>query len=269
MKVFQELVVKVNLKDLSIIIPLGSEEGNWSGLLEDLTAAIRVLIGDAQKERPEVLWVGTTEEPSEDRQVLLSDVVDALPFDARWVSSLEGRAQQLNRGAREARGEFLWFLHADTRLEKKTLQNLLYSLAEDPTALHYFNLRFLSDGPKAMGLTSAGVWFRSHFFKVPFGDQGFCISRELFFKLKGFPEEAPFGEDHLFVWTARRSGVGLHCVGSSIATSARKYHQLGWVRLTSRHFYLTWKQAIPQAWIMVKEQTQDRFKKRKTLKEEV
>jgi GT2 family glycosyltransferase len=67
---------------------------------------------------------------------------------------------------------------------------------------------------------------------MPFGDQGFCISKTLFHEIGGYPEKAPYGEDLLFVWKAKETGVKLHHVPSKLITSARHYQETGWFKLT-------------------------------------
>jgi GT2 family glycosyltransferase len=81
---------------------------------------------------------------------------------------------------------------------------------------------------------------------MPFGDQGFCLRREIWERLGGFDTHASYGEDHLFVWKARRAGVPLRPTGGTLRTSARKYQERGWLRTTARHLHLTATQAFPE-----------------------
>lgn len=164
----------------------------------------------------------------------------------RFISTQKGRGKQLNAGARAAKKEFLWFLHADSRLTRNTFESLCTSLNTNSHALHYFNLEFLKDGPSLMKLNTIGCWIRSHLMGVPFGDQGFCISRKNFRKVGGFPENVKYGEDHLFIWHAKQKGIPLRCTGGTIKTSARKYKDRGWVRTTLSHARLWTKQAFPE-----------------------
>jgi GT2 family glycosyltransferase len=152
----------------------------------------------------------------------------------------------MNAAARAARRRYLWFLHADTRFGPGVLAALRRSLAAEPEGLHYFDLGFAPGGPALMPVNAAGVWVRSRLLGMPFGDQGFCLSRRVFARLGGFDEEASYGEDHLLVWKARRAGVPLRCAGARLLTSARKYQERGWLATTARHLYLTYKQALPE-----------------------
>lgn len=198
----------VTFKNISIIIPVGPGENALTTLLEDLR-------------------------PIERNAELI-------------VVRGSSRPKQLNEGARKATRDFLWFLHADSRLVPKTLTALLESLGKDPHALHYFNLRFFPGGPPLMLINEIGCWIRSHILGIPFGDQGFAIAKETFGTSGGFPENVPYGEDHLFVWRVRQKRIRLRCTGASLYTSARRYAETGWLKLTWDYACLWTRQAWPE-----------------------
>ncbi len=156
------------------------------------------------------------------------------------------RAQQLNQGATRAQRKFLWFLHADSRFTKDTTTALLHALNNHPEALHYFRLRFLPDGPPLMFLNELGCRIRSNLIGAPFGDQGFCISRENFARCGGFTEDVAYGEDHVFVWKAHQHGIDVRPTGGSILTSARRYREQGWLNTTWRYHRMWTAQAKPE-----------------------
>lgn len=220
--------------DLSVIVPVGKGDRAWKALLDDLATL---------PAETEVLFVAADDG---DFKELQSQAATWIPATVRCVGSPPGRARQLNAGALASTRSFLWFVHADTRLDRDALEVLARAMVASPDALHYFDLRFRSDGPAWMRLNEVGVRVRSHWMGMPFGDQGFCVSREVYERVGGFPEDVPYGEDHVFVWRARQKGVRLRCTGVTIATSARKYAQRGWVQTTAKHFVLTYKQAIPE-----------------------
>ncbi|HUG17832.1 MAG TPA: glycosyltransferase family 2 protein [Planctomycetaceae bacterium] len=225
---------------LSVLIPLAPGENSWRDLISDLES-----VGTCA----EILFVVTTEERAHLEDELAQ--LDLAPA-VRTISAPPGRAAQLNAGASAAEGEFLLFLHADSRVSATAWAALLNSLDRHPDRLHYFNLRFQTDGPRWMPLNAWGVWFRSHWFKLPFGDQGLCLKAEQFRQIGPFDESVPYGEDHVFVWTARIHGMRLRCTGASIETSARKYRDHGWLRTTLRHLWLTIRQAVPNWWRLVR-----------------
>ena len=225
---------------VGIVIPVGPGDLAWRDLLAQLAAQLTPAL--------EVILVATAPEPPDFAQFR---PVTVMPSRWRWLIGPTGRAAQQNHGAASASSHFLWFLHADSGLEADALAVLWQRLSADSSALWYFDLHFLPDGPRLMWLNALGAQLRSRLLGMPFGDQGLALSRESFARLGGFREDARYGEDHLLVWAARRSGVRLRSVGRPIHTSARKYQQQGWLRTTLSHFRLTWKQAIPQylAWL--------------------
>jgi hypothetical protein len=224
------------LNYISVIVPVGPTEQNMGAILRSLSALPRgaeIIFCFCKNARHSQVW----------RQA-----IDAkLPCRVSRVFSEAGRARQQNVGAKKANRAFLLFLHVDSELNAEALDRLAVSIFTEPEALHYFDLRFLPDGPSLMRINEAGVWLRSHLLGIPFGDQGFCLSRASFFRLLGFDEETEFGEDHLLVWKTRRAGIRLCCSKGVIATSARKYAQHGWGYTTLMHGWLTARQAIPEA----------------------
>ncbi len=173
--------------------------------------------------------------------------------DAEIIIMSEGtRAKSLNTGAAQAGRKFLWFLHVDTVLPENAIAALEKSLQEHEGHLHYFGLKFSEGGPALMGLNAFGANLRSLLFGAPFGDQGLCVRKDLFFKTGGYPENAAYGEDHLFVWHAKRHGIKLACVPATLETSARAYKEKGWFGLTLKRQYLWIRQALPQWWKLVR-----------------
>lgn len=154
------------------------------------------------------------------------------------------RAQAMNIGAAKAKGDFLWFVHADTILIDAHIAALKLAISNHPDCLHYFELSFQEKGITA--LNSFGANLRSRLFGLPWGDQAFCLSRSIFKKLGGYNETAPYGEDHLLVWKARQEKVKLNHIPLAIKTSARQYKKEGWANLTLKRQYLWIKQAIPE-----------------------
>ena len=227
-----------SLPTLTVIIPLAVGETHWPHLAADLSEQL--------SDESNVLFASPQNAP-----VDLEDTIRSRRFRAEWLTTRPGRAAQMNDAAEAASSAFLWFLHADTRLPNGCVTRLLEALDRRPHELHYFGLRF-HDGPRWLRMNECGVAIRSRLFGLPFGDQGFCIAREAFLRLGGFDEQAPYGEDHLFVWKARRSGVRLHQIKCDLLTSGRKYAEHGWLRTTARHLRLTIEQALPELALSLK-----------------
>ena len=157
--------------------------------------------------------------------------------------SNQSRAKSLNSGAAEASGEWLWFVHADSRISTDSLQALEQSLKHYPDALHYFDLAF---DKGFLGGNALGANLRSRILGIPFGDQGFCIKKSLFKDLSGYCEETAYGEDLLFVWQAHQAGIKLRRIPSKLLTSGRKYQQQGWLKLTLLYQWRWILMSLPQ-----------------------
>ncbi|MGH8110393.1 MAG: glycosyltransferase [Rhodanobacteraceae bacterium] len=163
----------------------------------------------------------------------------------RVCTSAAGRARQMNVGAQAARGRWLWFVHADSRLRARTLPALETFLASNNDALGYFDLRY-RDGPTLAHLNALGANLRARWFGLPFGDQGLVLPAAWFARLGGYDEGAGYGEDHLLVWHARQAGLPLRRLAATLESSARKYTEHGWWCTTTRHLRLTVRQAWPE-----------------------
>jgi rSAM/selenodomain-associated transferase 2 len=222
----------MSMTSLSVIVPLAPGETEWQGLLAQLTAL---------PDGSEVI-------------VVAADEVSR-PAPPHWPSGLRyrecraapGRARQQNLGARIASGHWLWFLHADSRLQPDTLRVLQRFVRQGIDALGWFRLAFRRDGPRLTALNAAGANLRARWLGLPFGDQGLVLPRHCFELLHGFDEQAPYGEDHLLVWAVHRAGLPLCRIPATLETSARKYRMHGWLATTWRHWRLTAAQAWP-AW---------------------
>jgi len=211
--------------DCSILIPVGNhEKTGLSKLLDEL----KTLYPQA-----EIICVGTKDSPS------------SLPSGVKWLKTEKGRARQMNEGAKEASHSFLWFLHADSQVQIENVQALKQALKANPESLSYFDLSF-TDGDFRLKINAWGAWFRSRIFGLPFGDQGFVLSKKLFWDLGGYDESAPYGEDHLLVWAAKKQGVPLNPLKVPLGTSARKYLTQGWLKTTFHHVFLTYLQAFKE-----------------------
>ena len=254
--------------NISVVIPLSPKEDEWQSLVDSLYDISEIseiilvssktpLLSRAQTESGSDTGSGKTvilsaceESPEIFRQAQYDNELDTAiksRYDIKIITSPKpGRAEQMNLGASEATGEYIWFLHADSRLNDTTLPSLLASIKSNPDALHYFNLGFYDNKSRFMKLNEAGAKFRSNILKCPFGDQGFCIRKELFDKIGGYPESLPYGEDHVFVWHARQQGIKIRPTGTKLLTSARKYNSGGWFKVTITHQYLWLKQVIPE-----------------------
>lgn len=170
--------------------------------------------------------------PGEAAQRELLD--DLKPLSSEIITASAGtRAKSLNQGASKSQRNYLWFLHADSRVTQSNINALELAIKSKPNALHYFDLAFAGSG--MFSLNAGGANIRSRLFKLPYGDQGFCVSKEVFNDLGGFPQQLPYGEDLLFVRVAKKNRIPINRIASKLVTSPRKYKQQGWLKLTLLH----------------------------------
>lgn len=141
---------------------------------------------------------------------------------AELVQSAPSRGGQLRCGAEAAGGEWLLFLHADTRLPEGWTDTVKAHLETGRPAC--FRLTFDAKGA-APFLVAGWANLRSRLFKLPYGDQGLLISRQEYASVGGYPG-IPLMEDVAMV---RKLGARLIILPLAITTSAARYRREGWM----------------------------------------
>jgi rSAM/selenodomain-associated transferase 2/rSAM/selenodomain-associated transferase 1 len=145
---------------------------------------------------------------------------------ARVASSPPGRAVQLNRGADMAKGDVLFFLHADTHPPDHFVEWVFRILMNQGTIAGAFRFKTDLDHP-LMKVIEIMTNIRSRVFSMPYGDQGLFLSKKGFDALGGFPD-VPIAEDLHFVRRLSKHGR-IHIAPVPAVTSARRWRQKGFV----------------------------------------
>ncbi len=152
---------------------------------------------------------------------------------AHVVAAPRGRGPQLAAGAAAATGDWLLFLHADSR-PAAGWRAAVAAFAEDPRNRQragYFRFRLDDDHPAARRLEALVAW-RNRVFALPYGDQGLLLSRDFYDALGGFPP-LPLMEDVALV---RRIGRRrLVALDPAVVTAADRYRRDGWLRRPLRN----------------------------------
>lgn len=197
---------------ISVIIPVMNEAPRLQQLLPALAGrlesgqAIELLVVDG----------GSTDGSGE----------TALAHGARLLTADRGRAVQMNAGAREARGDILYFLHADSLPPAGFDRHILGAMARGPVA-GCFRLRF----HPPHGLLDLCAWFTRY--NLPLcrgGDQSLFVPRPWFEALGGFDERFRIYEDNEFIGRLY-SNYRFTVLPQEIVTSSRRYEEVGVLRL--------------------------------------
>ena len=165
------------MSKISIIIPTINEANNLPLLLSDLSSI--------QKEG-EIIIVDCG---SEDKTIDIANIYGAKVF----ISKERNRGLQLDIGAKNSKGEWLIFLHADTRLTHDWFKKINSFLKGNKNIIYYFEFK-INHKKIIYRVLEILVNIRSKFFKQPYGDQGLIIHRNTYFKNNGF-SKIPLMED--------------------------------------------------------------------------
>ncbi|MDF1719110.1 MAG: TIGR04283 family arsenosugar biosynthesis glycosyltransferase [Minwuia sp.] len=206
------------MTDLSIIIPCLNAAGTLGPVLDAVEGAptVEIIIVDGGS------GDGT------------ADVAEGR--GATVLASAQGRGQQMRAGAVAARGPWLLFLHADTRLDPGWRLAAISFMA-DPDNLGRaaaYRLLLDSDHPAARRVERLVAW-RCRLFGLPWGDQGLLIHRDFLAMLGGYPDQ-PLMEDVALVRRIGRRRLTL--LDAAATTSAVRYDRDGWLRRPLRNLTL-------------------------------
>lgn len=146
---------------------------------------------------------------------------------ARVLSCLKGRSRQMNTGAREARGDVLLFLHADTELPQGAGDAIEKSLADPAVIGGRFRLRLDQPG-WPYRVIAGGVNTRDRLFRGFTGDQAIFIRTSVFNRLGGF-KDIPLLEDLDLSGRMCRAGKVVR-LPLYVVTSARRWQKNGLFR---------------------------------------
>jgi rSAM/selenodomain-associated transferase 2 len=162
-------------------------------------------------------------------------VAIAAAAGARVVRSPRGRGAQLAAGAAVARGEWLLFLHADTRLDPSWCDAVERFIANPASSARagYFAYRLDDDAAAARRLERMVAW-RARVLGLPYGDQGLLVTRDFYRRLGGFPPLALMEDVALARRIGRRNLVALD---AAALTSAARYRRDGYAPRMLRNVF--------------------------------
>jgi rSAM/selenodomain-associated transferase 2 len=152
---------------------------------------------------------------------------------ARLQRSDAGRGRQMNAGARDANGEWLLFLHADSTLPGGWLAAI--AGLESEVIGGWFQFALDDRAWQARVVERLTAW-RVSWLGLPYGDQGVFVRRRVFDQLGGF-REWPLMEDVDFVRRLVRAGR-VTSLPLRLATSSRRWRRDGWFRRSWKNLAL-------------------------------
>ncbi len=204
---------------LSIIIPTLNESNNLPSLISDLSE----IDNDS-----EILVIDST---SEDKTKDIASI-----YGTRFYkTNIRNRGIQLNYGANRAKGDWLLFIHADSRLNFNWSTEIKDLIKKHSNVIYFFKFKVDSKLLKYR-LLEFFVNLRCLIFSSPYGDQGFLISKKNFNNYGGF-KNIPLMEDFDFI---RRIKQKKYLIGlkTPIYTNSRKWNNKNFVLQSIKNWNL-------------------------------
>ncbi len=203
--------------NITVIIPTLNEEALMEGALERLGPPgpdLEVIVADG----------GST-----DQTVKISR-----GLGARVVITAPGRGAQMDRAAKEATGDVLLFLHADTTLPARWREAVERALWQPDVVGGAFRL----------SIGAPGLWFRvvefvalgrARFLGLVFGDQALFVRKDLFLAIGGY-RGLPLMEDVDCVKRLRGAGRVV-LLSERVVTSPRRWASGGRLKNTLKNWF--------------------------------
>ena len=197
---------------LSVIIPTLNEEENIEQLIAHLkmnlaTVDYEIIVADA----------GSTDDTRKKAQQQNVIVLNCLKMS---------RAYQMNEGARNAQGELLYFVHADSLPPKNFFKSIKEAL-EQGYEIGCFRFKFDSD---RWLLAVNSYCTRFDRIMCRGGDQTLFILKNTFNRLGGYRNDYRIMEEYEFILRARKE-LKFKIIPRDVKVSARKYLNNSYLRV--------------------------------------
>ncbi len=194
---------------LSIIIPVFNEEGRIGKLLSYL------LTNASEENVTEIIVVdgGSTDKSKE--------IVSRFE-KVTLLNAPKGRARQMNFGAQYAKGDILYFLHADTFPPSNFDEQIILEVKRHNAGC--FRLKF--DQPNHFLLKIAPWFTQLHSRLFRGGDQSLFIAKKDFESLNGYDERYTIYEDVEFINRIYKR-FSFEIINDYVVTSERKFNKNG------------------------------------------
>ncbi|MDH3240811.1 MAG: TIGR04283 family arsenosugar biosynthesis glycosyltransferase [Alphaproteobacteria bacterium] len=205
---------------LSIVIPTLDAGAHLEACLAALEEGRKAALDQAM-DVPDVEIIVADGGSSDDTRAI------AERLGVRLVTTSRGRGPQLAAGAQAAAGDWLLFVHADTRLGQGWMQAVAGFIHNPANRGRAAAFRFaLDDASRAARILERLVAWRCRVLALPYGDQGLLMSRGLYDALGGYSDD-PLMEDVALVSAIGRER--LRFLEVPAVTSAARYGRGGYV----------------------------------------
>lgn len=134
-------------------------------------------------------------------------------------SPKRGRGIQLRSGGEAARGDVLWFVHADTIAPPDAIHEIKRALQNARIVGGNFTIRF--DGEKFAAKFLTWLYPRLNLLNLIYGDSAIFVRREVYERIGGF-RDFPIFEDLDFIERLRAPGE-IATLPATVTTSSRRF----------------------------------------------
>jgi rSAM/selenodomain-associated transferase 2 len=156
--------------------------------------------------------------------------------NVRQLKTSRGRWIQMNEGAKNAKGNMLLFLHADTELPLDAMRLIATAMKDKRYVAGAFDLGIKSERFVFRAIESAAS-VRSRVTRIPFGDQAIFVRKNYFDEIGGY-KDMPIMEDVEIMERIRKRGDKIFIIPQKVHTSSRRWEQEGILRCTLRNWFL-------------------------------
>jgi len=197
---------------ISVIIPTFNEAEN----IARLVTSIKDL------RRNEIIETLVVDAASSDATCSLAEQAGATVI----TTIQKSRACQMNIGAQQAKGEILYFVHADVKLLPSFVDDITRTVVDGYVSGCY---RYVFDSKRFLLKVNA-YFTRFDAIMCRGGDQTLFIQKKVFQSLGGFNELYTIMEDYDFLIRLRKNYT-FKIIPKYIVVSARKYEANSWLRV--------------------------------------